>query len=310
MSRSLAATVTPEWLSLRESADHAARSRDLVGRLMPSLPAGDVVVHDLGSGTGSMTRWLAPQLPRAQHWVLHDLDDTLLAYAVAATTALHPPEDAAITISTRHRDVTRIDAADLAGAALVTTSALLDLLTADEVTGMAIACVESGCPALFTLTVTGRVELTPVHPLDAAIEAAFNAHQQRIVGGRRLLGPDAVTHASTAFTRLGAEVLVADTPWQLGPDDVDLVTEWLTGWVTAAYEQRPELTDPAHVYLRQRLAEAAAGQLHVTVGHADLLAIAGPGRVELLMHEERVKARKGHGDDTSAAGMADSAHGR
>ena len=31
-----------------------------------------LVVHDLGSGTGSMMRWLAPLLPGPQTWVLHD----------------------------------------------------------------------------------------------------------------------------------------------------------------------------------------------------------------------------------------------
>jgi trans-aconitate methyltransferase len=287
----LAATVTPQWLSLRAPADHEARSRELVRRLTSLLPTGDAVVHDLGSGTGSMTRWLAPQLPRAQHWVLHDLDDALLASAIALT-ALRPFQDAAITISTRRGDVTTLTAADLAGATLVTTSALLDLLTADEVTRLATACVNSGCPALFTLSVTGRVQLTPAHSLDAAIEEAFNDHQRRVVGGRRLLGPDAVAHAARTFTRLGAEVHIAHTPWQLGAGDVGLIVEWLTGWVTAACAQQPELTGAARGYLRQRLADAAAAQLHVTVGHADLLAIADRGYVEPHRQKARVTTRR------------------
>jgi hypothetical protein len=284
--------VTPQWLSLRESADHQARSRELVGRLKPRVPPGDVGVHDLGSGTGSMMRWLAPQLPVGQRWVLHDVDDSLLAFAVAST-ALHPFDDAATTIRTRHGDATRLGPADLDGATLVTASALLDLLTAAEVRRVSTACVRSGCSALFTLSVTGRVELTPMHPLDAAIQAAFNAHQRRTVGGRRLLGPDAVAVASTAFTRLGADVLVADTPWRLGAGDVRLVEEWLTGWVAAACEQQRELRGAARGYLRQRHAEAAAGRLLVTVGHADLLAIDRTIRVEPLVHQARVRAREG-----------------
>jgi hypothetical protein len=285
----LAATLTPEWLSLREPADHEARSRALVERLRPLLPSGELVVHDLGSGTGSMTRWLAPQLPRAQHWVLHDLDDSLLAVA-RATVGGHGCEPAEIRTSTRRGDVTGLDAADLAGATLVTTSALLDLLTAQELTQVATACVHSGCPALFTLSVTGRVELTPEHPLDAEIEAAFNAHQRRVVDGRRLLGPDAVAHAATAFTRLGAQIRVADSPWRLGAHDVRLVVEWLTGWVGAACEQQPELAGPGSGYLRQRLGEATSGRLQVTVGHADLLAVAERARVEPDVRGIRVPA--------------------
>ncbi len=38
-----------------------------------------------------------------------------------------------VTVQTREADITRLTAADLAGASLVTASALLDLLTVDEV---------------------------------------------------------------------------------------------------------------------------------------------------------------------------------
>jgi len=275
MTTHLAATVSQEWLSLREPADHAARSRELVSEVLRVLPGGGVTIHDLGSGTGSMPRWLAPQLPRPQRWELHDRDADLLARAVA----IGPPEAAdgsPILLTTRHGDVTTIRAADLAGADLVTTSALLDLLTADEVTRIALACVNASCPALFTLSVTGEVVLTPAHWLDKAIGAAFDAHQRRTVAGRQLLGPDAVDHATDAFGRLGAQVTTRESPWRLGADDIGLVVEWITGWVGAACEQRPELVGPARDYLRQRLSEAATGRLGVTVGHADLLAVAPP----------------------------------
>ncbi len=41
------------------------------------------MIHDLGCGTGAMGRWLAPLLPGAQHWVVHDRDADLLALAAA-----------------------------------------------------------------------------------------------------------------------------------------------------------------------------------------------------------------------------------
>ena len=55
--------VSSQWLRLREPADAAARSPDLARR--PSRLPGrrdPVVVHDLGCGSGSMGRWLAPLL--------------------------------------------------------------------------------------------------------------------------------------------------------------------------------------------------------------------------------------------------------
>ena len=73
-----AVRVSPEWLDLREPADAEARSEELAERLARHLPAGRLVIHDLGGGSGAMGRWLAPRLPEPQHWVVHDRDDDLL----------------------------------------------------------------------------------------------------------------------------------------------------------------------------------------------------------------------------------------
>ena len=50
---------SPEWLELREPADAAARARELPELLRGYLPHADLVIRDLGSGTGSLGRWLA-----------------------------------------------------------------------------------------------------------------------------------------------------------------------------------------------------------------------------------------------------------
>jgi hypothetical protein len=258
--------VSPDWLDLRESADAAGRSHDLVARLRPRLPAdGSLVVHDLGCGSGSLGRWLAPLLLGPQHWILHDRDADLLALARI--------ELPGVTVETSVSDVTRLGADELAGASLVTTSALLDLLTADELAGLVRACAGAGCPVLLTLSVTGRVQLLPPDPLDARLAPAFNAHQRRETPRGRLLGPDAVEAAAEAFRRLGAEVVVRPSPWRLGAAEGELAAGWLAGWIDAACEQEPALAADTDLYRRRRLREAAAGALAVTVGHADLLVL-------------------------------------
>ena len=236
--------VSPEWLVLREPADAAARSTELADRLARHV-AGPLIIHDLGGGSGSMGRWLAPRLPGPQHWVIHDRDPDLLELALAA-----PPDG--VTVETRRSDITR---ADFAGANLIVASALLDLLTRDELARVLRAC--AGRPLLFALTVVGRVALSPAEPLDARIGAAFNAHQRR--GG--LLGPDAVAEVSG---------IVRPSPWRLGPT-TDLIAAWFEGWVAAACEQEPSLD--VEDYRARRLAQAAAGELRVTVDHADLLVL-------------------------------------
>jgi hypothetical protein len=250
--------VSPEWLRLREPADAAARSAELVERLRRRLAkAGPLSIHDLGGGSGAMGRWLAPRLAARQHWVVHDRDASLLELAVASGPA-------AATVEARRSDITRLTPPDLAGASLITASALLDLLTAEGLVGMLRAC--TGRPMLLTLTVVGRVVLHPADPLDARIGAAFNAHQRR--GG--LLGPDAV---ATAVEELDAEVLVRPSPWRLPAAHPELTAEWFRGWVAAACEQDPALAAEAGAYRDRRLAQATAGEIAVTVDHADMLVL-------------------------------------
>jgi hypothetical protein len=259
--------VSPDWLHLREPADARARSAELAERLARHLAmAGRLVIHDLGGGSGAMGRWLAPRLPGPQHWVVHDRDADLLKLAVSGGPG--PPADgSAVTVEARPSDIRRLTRDHLAGASLVTASALLDLLTADALARMLVAC--AGCPMLLALTVVGRVTLTPQEPLDAPVGAAFNAHQRR---GHRL-GPDAVAAAVDELRGAGAEVLVRPSPWRLDAAHSELAADWFEGWVAAACEQEPALAAEAGVYRDRRLAQAAAGELTVTVDHADLLVL-------------------------------------
>ena len=239
-----------DWLAAREPADAAARATTLVSGLR-DLPT-PLVIRDLGCGTGSMARWLSPKLPHPQRWILTDHDPALLAVAARSVPG-----------TTDQRDFTDLSAADLDGTSLVTGSAVLDILTAEEVTNLVEACVAAGCAALFTLSVVGRVRLIPAEPVDAELTAAFNAHQRRVIHGRRLLGPDGVAWAAREFARLGATVTRAPSPWRLTPGA--LLDRWLRGWVDAACEWRPELGAAAARLLDRPLTE-------VVVEHEDLLA--------------------------------------
>lgn len=264
--------VTPGWLRLREPADAAARSLDLARKAVQAQGGeGSTVVHDLGCGSGSMGRWLAPHLAGPQQWVLHDRDADLLR--VAADDPPRSADGSRVTVETRCDDLTRLAPDDLAGATMVTASALLDMLSAPELARFARSCVAAAVPALVTLSVTGRVRLTPGDPLDPTLGAAFNRHQRRTLAGRTLLGPVAARAAVEAFGELGARVEVRPSPWRLAPHDGPLILEWLAGWVGAAVEQCPELRAAGADYLRRRRDEVKRGVLHVTVEHLDLLAL-------------------------------------
>jgi hypothetical protein len=221
-----------------------------------------------------MGRWLAPLLDGSQHWVLHDHDPHLLDLAVADVPG--PAADgAAVTVEARQSDITRLRQSDLAGAMLITASALLDMLTADELIALLTACVGTGSPILLTLSVVGHVSLTPTDPLDERVAAAFNAHQRRSTDRGLLLGPDAAAFAVELCGQLGAEVAVRASPWRLGAVHPVLAWEWLIGWVGAACEQQSELSAEGRDYLDRRRAQLKDGGLAITVNHADLLALTG-----------------------------------
>jgi hypothetical protein len=215
-----------------------------------------------------MTRWLAPLIPMPQHWILHDRDGDLvrdLHFTVRGR------DD--VTVETRSSDITRLDPDELAGAHLITASALLDMFCVDDLERFITSCVDAGCPALLTLSVTGHVELAPSDPLDERVRAAFNAHQRRTIDGRTLLGPDAAGVAAHMFRAFGADVSVAHSPWHLEPNRGGLLDAWLCGWVGAAVEQEPSLAAYADAYLRTRRAAIGEGRLAATVPHDDLLVI-------------------------------------
>ncbi|MBP2326164.1 trans-aconitate methyltransferase [Kibdelosporangium banguiense] len=257
-------TYPAEWLALREVADGAARSAELIESLAGHLAGRPgLIIRDLGCGIGSMGRWLSGQLPGPQHWILHDRDPGLLSRAVAGMPRT-------VTVTGELQDITRLRAADLSGTSLVTASALLDLLTADELGALITALTEAKCPAVFALSVVGVVEFEPEDALDAELGKAFNAHQRRTTDGRRLLGPDAVDTAVALFEQHGAVVRRAASPWRLAPSDSALITEWLHGWVAAAVEHQPDLAEHADAYLERRTTDA---DLRVLVQHEDLLAL-------------------------------------
>ncbi|MGH9139767.1 MAG: class I SAM-dependent methyltransferase, partial [Vicinamibacterales bacterium] len=77
------------WLSLREPADHAARSRPLTSEAIEALPVGGALrILDLAAGTGSNFRYLTAaglgETGRAE-FLLVDHDPALLA--TVATTS-------------------------------------------------------------------------------------------------------------------------------------------------------------------------------------------------------------------------------
>ena len=150
------------------------------------------------------------------------------------------------------------------------------MLTAEELGGLADLCTAAGCPALLTLSVTGRSgSRRRIRWTLAWRRRSTPINVARPTGA--LLGPDAPAgdRAARPARRRGP---ARPSPWRLGASDAELIAEWFAGWVGAACEQEPALARAGRRLRAPPPGGSLGGQLQVTVDHADLLVHLGDSR--------------------------------
>jgi hypothetical protein len=254
-----------EWLSLREPYDRQARNRKVLETVTDSLAGKPFVsVADLASGTGSTFRALSPLIAARQDWRLLDNDLSLLARA--------PSSSPGIAVTTLPADLVRdLEAAFDRPTDLVTTSALLDLVSEEWLNRLAVETAARALPVYAALTYDGRAELTPTDRWDRHIVDSVNRHQKTDKGFGPALGPTAASSAIAAFERVGYDVVHGLSDWEFAPHDRDIQDAVLSGWATAAREigGSPSEID---AWLARRRDLIAAGRSSILVGHVDFFA--------------------------------------
>ena len=257
-----------EWLALREPLDMRARNRDVLGAVVAAFDGrSDVSIVDLGSGTGSTLRALGSQLAPSQTWMLVDNDLVLLAEAFARA------QGSGASVDTRQFDLAE-DIAPLfdSDTALVTTSALLDLVSEPWLANLAAAAAARSLPVYAALSYDGRVSFSSPDPVDGQVIAAVNAHQLGNKGFGPALGPRAAAAAEWIFGALGYSFVQGASDWEAGPSDRDFQHELLAGWRQAAEEMGGVPRDALEGWFVRRQEAIDAGTLNLTVGHVDFFA--------------------------------------
>lgn len=256
-----------EWLALREPYDRRSRNGAVLDAVAAAVSGqASVAVVDLACGAGSTLRALAERLPKTQNWRFVDNDLGLLA---RASTLARPPD---LTVTPAAVDLARDLELALDGPVeLVTTSALLDLVSHDWLDRFATECAARRLPVYAALSYDGLATLDPVDPLDGAVIEAVNEHQRTDKGFGPALGPAAAATAPERFLALGYTVTQGPSDWVFAPKDVEIQTEVLTGWATAAREIGMGIDDVI-AWLARRRDHIAAGRSAMRVGHVDFFA--------------------------------------
>lgn len=294
-----------DWLALREPADHRSRAEPLTAGIVHHLQERLAVAErsaapiarilDLGTGSGSNVRYLAPRLLPRQQWCLVDRDVALLreltkrlsawgldraavvsgdarSFAIRGAGFMWQFETCAANLAKLSDPAAGavVGAPLFAGRMLVTASALLDLVSARWLAALVTRCAEQRAAVLFVLTYDGRLSCTPEDPDDELVRTLVNAHQRSTKGFGPALGPDATDYAVRLFAAAGYELACANSDWRLTPADGELQRQLIDGWADAALERTRRDPERIHGWQRRRLAFVDAGVSHLVVGHQDL----------------------------------------
>ena len=259
-----------DWLRLREPFDHAARSVSLVQRLARMLPENPCMI-ELATGLGSGARFVSTLLDTPAHWLLVDHDPRLLAVTRATMdrwSADHPNHTPS-SLSVEALDL-RAGFPDGPCDAVV-TQALLDLVSEAWLDALCAWLSARRVPFLGALTVDGRVEWSPPHPLDAEVQAAFLAHQHLDRGFGSSPGTQAAPMLACKLRDAGFEVVLESADWVIPADATEMLTCMVDGTAGAARVTHPAPERVASWHA-QRSEDVCRGRVALTVGHQDLLA--------------------------------------
>ncbi|HEV7327061.1 MAG TPA: SAM-dependent methyltransferase [Bosea sp. (in: a-proteobacteria)] len=271
---------SPDWLALREPADHAARNPQVLAAVGSTFAGRQsLAVIDLGCGAGSNLRGSYSALPVRQHWTLVDADSRLLSVArrklaewadeaqEQGEELVLRKEDKTLTVDFRQADLTK-DLEWVLGwqPDLVTAAALFDLASARWLERFVASLVSMRLPLYTVLTYDGRESWEPAHAEDPRMLAAFHHHQHGDKGFGPAAGPDATEALAQAFRKAGCAVTVGESPWQLGADHADLVRELAAGIAAAVTETGHVSPEAIASWLEAKQGASAR------IGHQDLWA--------------------------------------
>ncbi len=284
-----------EWLSLREPIDHRSRNQALQTKVLHYLAQVNTVdprsVHitDLGSGTGSNLRALAPHLSSLQYWTLVDYDQTLLHVARSTLLAwadseidmpaiesldAHSMSVKPLSILKQNKTIiVKFKRIDLLNdyptilnepTDLITAAAFFDLVAEPWLIKF---CAFLTKPLYTVLTYDGIEKWSPPEIIDAEILKEFHQHQRTDKGFGGALGPAAAKCLQSLLHDQHFTTICAPSPWILDHQDRTLIQQLTMGTAQAIREMHAIPLAKVNQWEQSRMQASRC-----EIGHIDIFA--------------------------------------
>ncbi|MEI4484199.1 MULTISPECIES: class I SAM-dependent methyltransferase [unclassified Phyllobacterium] len=252
------------WLDLREPLDQQARDQTLLKKAARFVQSAERrTILDLGSGTGSTFRAMAPYAPGAQ-WRLIDLDEKLLQEAARR----HAQDN---NVAYQHCNLNDLASLSLDEADLVSASALFDLCSQEFVDDLADRLVKFRSGLYAALNYTGEIVFSVSHTDDELMVRSFNHHQNSDKGFGPALGPRSTHALAAALSRSGYSVEIAQSDWLIDKTAIELHRLFVDGMASAVAETGMVGLTKINQWREFRVAQTTTAKC--CVGHSDVLAL-------------------------------------
>ena len=275
------------WLELREPLDRKSRSNELIKTLSLMLPDRPIHVIDLGTGTGSNLRYLCKELKGNQIWQLIDNDENLLKTIPAYTKKwaiknkllvkelgnefLIKGENIECHAYIQQKNLSDLTDIKIPEKALVSCSALLDLVSKNWIKTLAKKCMRIKATILFTLNYDGYIKFKPCEEDDKLVRSLINKHQLKNKGFGNAMGPKAGNMAVQVFSEIGYNIRSQYSNWKIKSNDNELQTMLLDMWLDAAIETSPEQKNRLKNWRKKRQYHVISKNSELEIGHTDIL---------------------------------------
>jgi len=275
------------WLELREPLDRKFRSNELIKTLNLVLPNRPIHVIDLGTGTGSNLRYLCKELKGNQIWQLIDNDGNLLKTIPAYTNEwaiknkllvkklgnelLIKGQNIECHAYIQQKNLSDLTDIMIPEKALVSCSALLDLVSKNWLITLAKKCMYIKATILFTLNYDGHIKFRPREDDDELVRSLINKHQLKNKGFGNAMGPKAGHMAIQVFSEIGYNIRSQCSNWKIKSNNNELQAMLLDMWLDAATEVSPEQKNRLRNWRKKRQHHIISRDSELEIGHTDIL---------------------------------------